>query len=218
MKPEAPLIYTIGDSISVHYGESLQTFLGDHFRVLRRSGDQRALANLDIPAGANSGDSAGVLGFLQARMDAGDFKPDLLLVNCGLHDIKRPAPDSSAQVTLPDYRRNLFRIVERVRFHGVSMAWVRTTPCVDFVHNERHFPGFFRYAADCADYNRVADSVMKSAGIPLIDLHHFTLRLGSADELFCDHVHFHPEIRRLQAAFLAGWILSRWERTPFFAD
>ena len=208
MTAEAPLIYSIGDSISVHYGEYLQKFLGDEFRFLRRKGDQQALTNLDVPAGANSGDSAMVLWFLRARFAAGDFKPDLLLMNCGLHDIKRSTPDSPPQVALEDYRKNLEGIVTLVRAQSLSMAWVRTTPCVDPLHNERHFPGFHRFARDCDEYNQAADTVMTSAGIPLVDLHQFTCGLGKNEGLYCDHVHFQSDVRCLQAAFLAGWIFS----------
>ena len=67
--------------------------------------------------------------------------------------------------------------------------------------------GFHRFVADCAAYNAVADRIMNAAGVPVIDLFTFTRNLGP--ELFCDHVHFHVNIREKQAAFIAGW-LAGW--------
>ena len=64
-----------------------------------------------------------------------------------------------------------------------------------------------RFAADAVAYNAAADAIMKAAGVPLIDLYSFTLKFGK--EAYCDHVHFNDDVRRLQAAFIAGW-LSRW--------
>jgi hypothetical protein len=209
MNSEAPLIYSIGDSISVHYGEYLQKFLGDDFRVLRRSGDRQALANLDVPAGANSGDSARVLWFLQARIAAGDFKPDLLLVNCGLHDIKRAAGSSTPQVSLGEYRSNLALLTALVRNSGVPMAWVRTTHSIDAIHNADASMGFTRLASDGEIFDAIALEVMERAQVPAINLRTFTRGLGPGEDLFCDHVHFHDSVRRLQAAYLAGWI-CRW--------
>lgn len=47
---------------------------------------------------------------------------------------------------------------------------------------------------------------MADAGVPTVDLHTFTADLGP--DLFCDHVHFTEPVRRLQAAFIAGWLVS----------
>ena len=84
-------------------------------------------------------------------------------------------------------------------------VWVRTTSCDEAVHNK---PGmaFHRFAADVAAYNKAADEIMKAAGLPMIDLHTFTLNLGK--DLYCDHVHFHENIREKQGAFIAGWLVA----------
>ena len=85
------------------------------------------------------------------------------------------------------------------------LVWIRTTPCDERVHNR---PGmdFHRFAADCDAYNAAADAVMAAAGVPVIDLHTFTRNLGP--DLYCDHVHFHEQVREKQAAFIAGWVLG----------
>jgi lysophospholipase L1-like esterase len=207
-----PLIYIVGDSISMHYGPFLEFYTQGRFRIMRRKGDAVAMQNLDIAQGANCGDSRHVLEFLEARLKLGDFQPDLLLLNCGLHDIKRDLANGAIQVPEEEYAGNLQRIVDLFRSHSLPFAWMRTTHCVDEIHNVKHAPpDFRRYAADNERYNQLADRVMTAAGVPMIDLNGFTRRLGSDEELFCDHVHFQEPARKLQAAFIAGW-LSSWEQ------
>jgi hypothetical protein len=43
---------------------------------------------------------------------------------------------------------------------------------------------------------------MEAHRVPCIDLYRFTQSLGNG--VFQDHVHFIPEVRRLQAAYIAG--------------
>jgi lysophospholipase L1-like esterase len=206
--PTLLTVYVIGDSISLHYSEHLRLLLDPSVRLLRRRDEESAYANLDVPQGANAGDSTMMLALLRARLDAGGFSPNLLLLNCGLHDIKRPGPDSPCAVSVEQYSENLLATTALLAAHRIPTAWVRITPCSDITHNTRHSPGFFRFARDVDAYNRVADAVMAKADIPRIDLHGFTERLDPPEENFCDHIHFKPEVRRLQAAHLAGWIAA----------
>jgi lysophospholipase L1-like esterase len=208
MKTAPILIYSVGDSISVQYGEYLGGMLGEKFKVMRRAGDREAQENLNIPKGSNSGDSTRVLEFLKARMAAGNFRPDLLIFNCGLHDVKRMTPDGPTQVPIATYRANLEELSAQLKLHGIPAAWIRITHSNDAIHNKDSTLGFFRFSADIEAYNRFADEVMKAADFPVIDLEGFTKRLGADDLLFIDHVHFQEYVRRLQAGFLAGWIQS----------
>lgn len=198
-------IYVIGDSISIHYGPYLQGYLKGFMEYLRKEGEEEALLNLDNPQGANGGDSSMVLSFLNARGRAGGIDTDLLLVNCGLHDIKTNPATGERQVPIDAYERNLKEIVKSAAEMKTRLVWIRTTPCDEAVHNR---PGmeFHRFRADCDAYNRVADHVMAASHVPVIDLHGFTLRLGG--DLYCDHVHFREDIREKQAAFLAGWLAA----------
>jgi lysophospholipase L1-like esterase len=200
-------IYVVGDSISIQYGPYLRQYLSGMMEYARKEGDAEALLNLDNPQGANGGDSAMVLAFLKALARSGSLKADLLLVNCGLHDIKRNPATGQAQVGIADYEANLRALVVVAREMRTELVWIRTTPCDEKVHNR---PGlnFQRFSADCAAYNAVADRVMNEAGVPSIDLHTFTCNLGS--DLYCDHVHFHDAIREKQGAFIAGW-LNGWK-------
>ena len=62
---------------------------------------------------------------------------------------------------------------------------------------------FHRYNSDLQKYNQVMLSLGRQHNIDVIDLYNFTLSLG-VNELYKDHVHFHEDIRRLQAAYIAG--------------
>ncbi len=198
-------VYVIGDSISIHYGPHLARFLSGIAEYSRKEGEEEALLNLDKPQGANGGDSGMVLSFLEAKARSGGIDADLLLVNCGLHDIKTDPATGARQVALEQYARNLRAIVRTAASMGPRprLVWIRTTPCDDAVHNSRNV-GFHRFAADCAAYNRAADEVMAAAGVPSIDLYTFTANLGP--EIYCDHVHFTEPVREKQAAFIAGWV------------
>ncbi|MEM7108775.1 MAG: hypothetical protein AAF519_11155, partial [Bacteroidota bacterium] len=60
-----PKIFVIGDSISIHYGPYLAQYLGTDFQYARKGDNGEAFKNLDIPVGANGGDSRMVLDYLR---------------------------------------------------------------------------------------------------------------------------------------------------------
>lgn len=197
-------VYVLGDSISIGYGPYLQAYLQGTMSYARKEAEDPG-----DPQGANGGDSRQVLSFLEAVARSGDIDADLLLVNCGLHDLRTDPHTGQRQVPVDAYVDNLRAIVRTAASLRPEMVWIRTTPCDEAVHN-RPGMGFYRYAADCMAYNRAADRVMREAGVPSIDLHTFTVNLGP--DLYCDHVHFSEDIRQKQAAFIAGWLAA------FFRD
>jgi lysophospholipase L1-like esterase len=203
-------VCVVGDSISIQYGPHLRDLLQGAMTYSRKEGEEEARLNLDNPQGANGGDSSRVLSFLRARAAAGGIPADILLLNCGLHDIKTDPATGRKQVPLADYERNLRAILELRPRLVPAMAWIRTTPADERVHNARPNMTFHRFAADVDAYNAAADAVMAAAGVPVIDLFSFTRNLGP--DLFCDHVHFTEPVRRLQATFLAGWLACWAER------
>lgn len=198
-------VYVIGDSISIHYGPYLERYLKGFMSYARKDGVEQSLQNLDIARGANGGDSSNVLAFLEHKLKSGGIDADVLLFNCGLHDIKTDPVTQAKQVDIDRYEDNLGSILSAVRELKVQPVWVRTTPCDERIHN-RKSRSFHRFSADCKKYNDVADSVMRRSGVPVIDLYTFTLNLG--DSLYCDHVHFHEHIREKQGAFVAGWLIA----------
>ncbi len=190
-------LFLIGDSISVDYGPFLAPAIAPWFRFARKSGEDLARANLDVAAGANGGDSRMVLAYLRARAEAGGFRPDVLLVNAGLHDVKTTA--AGLQVPLAEYRTNLAGIAALATAITSRLVWVRTTHVDDNIHNAKISLGFARHQTDVDACNAAADQVL--AVIPRIDLHGF---FRTFTDPFRDHVHFRDGLPAQQAAFLAG--------------
>lgn len=204
-KSALPSIFLIGDSISIQYGPHLEEYLAGSVTFERKSDDGQAHKNLDVPVGANGGDSRMVLAYLKQKSREPGFSPDHLVLNCGLHDIKHDPKTGIIQVTEKEYRDNLLGIIELMKLKNIAMIWIRTTPVVDSIHNTKS-KSIRRYAADVATYNAIADEIFTKNNIPMIDLFGFTQKLGK--EQFIDHVHYNENTRALQAAFLAGAIQS----------
>lgn len=193
-----PLIHVVGDSISMQYGPYLERMLAGVMVYSRKA------ATTADPDSANGGDSSMVLDYLRQRV----LQPprvNLLLVNCGLHDIRHNNGAQEMQVPPGAYEDNLRAIVVCGRDYGTQVVWVRITPVVDSIHNSRS-TAFQRYARDVARYNAVADKVMSEHGVPSIDLYTFTINLGP--DVYLDHVHFTEAVRAQQAAFIAGRLYS----------
>ncbi|WP_297636258.1 SGNH/GDSL hydrolase family protein [uncultured Clostridium sp.] len=190
-------IFVIGDSVSIHYGTYLKELSKGKFKYDRKKGDE-ALIDLDKPLGANAGDSTMVLEYLKSEKENGT-RHDILLINCGLHDIRRDRMSQKIQTDIDDYEENLRQIIDIAKVIGNEVIWVMSTPVVDEIHNKR-IDGFLRYNLDLEEYNTVAKKVMEEKNIKIIDLNRYTKALGT--EIYCDHVHFKSEIRMLQANFI----------------
>ncbi len=200
---DTPSVFLIGDSISIQYGPYLEQYLDGVVQLTRKKDDGNAEKNLDVPTGANGGDSRMVLAYLRSKIAEPAFHPDYLLINCGLHDIKRDPQHNVLQVTADDYRANLVEIMQLLQQKGIRPVWIRTTAVVDTIHNSRS-RSFHRFAKDLAVYNQIADEVCAQARVPVIDLYGFTWKLGI--EQFTDHVHYKEPVRALQAAYIAGQV------------
>ncbi|WP_167859646.1 SGNH/GDSL hydrolase family protein [Paenibacillus cymbidii] len=203
-------VFVIGDSISIQYGPHLQRMLEGFCDYDRKSGEEEALRNLDNPLGANGGDSSMVLAYLQA-LEAGGRKFDVLMVNCGLHDIKKLSESDSAEQQVPPdrYAANLREIAAIAGRIAKRLVWVNTTP-VDFEQHRKRTQQFYRRNEDVLRCNETAEAIMAEHGARVFDLYRFTANVGG--ELYCDHVHFHERVRELQAAFLAGALIADLQR------
>lgn len=201
MNPQKNL-FVLGDSISMHYGPYLKDFLDPDISYTRK-GEGQAAGDLNKGSAVNGGDSRACREYLKMLL-ADSRHYDILLWNCGLHDIK--TTEQGRQVELEEYRTNLEDGVRQVKEKGdLFLIWVRTTPAFEDIHN-RICPEFKRFHKDVIAYNKAADAIMQANGIPMIDLYNFTLKFGTA--AVADHVHFIDEIRKLQAAFIAGSIFA----------
>jgi hypothetical protein len=199
-------LFVVGDSISIHYGPYLKEYLKDFMTYGRKAGEEDALLDLDNPQGANGGDSSMVLEYLTQKIASPTgLQADVLLFNCGLHDIKTDPTTGEIQIPIETYKENMKRIIDLVMTScpATEMIWIRTTPVDDEIHNSKQ-KKFHRHQRDGDLYNQAADEIMSVHGIRIIDVFTFTNNLRYQGALYYDHVHFHRHIREKQGAFIAG--------------
>ena len=183
--PAAPLpkVVLVGDSIRLGYAP-----------LVAKKLEGKAVV---VSPAANGGDSANVLKHLDEWVAR--ERPDLVHVNCGLHDLKLGKATKKHQVELDDYRQNLRRIVDRIRSEtGATVVFANTTP----IHDERHArrnAEFDRTDAAVLRYNEAARDVMSEAGVPVHDLHTIVRRGGVEALLTADGTHYTPAGNELLA-------------------
>ena len=67
---------------------------------------------------------------------------------------------------------------------------------------------FHRFEADIEACNEAAETIPEQHLVPIIDLPGFMNNLGPMDRLLKDHVHFRDDIVKLQATFIAGYLMN----------
>src|SRR6185437_11525756 len=173
-KPELPKVALIGDSIRLGYAPL----------VAKRLAGQAIVFS---PA-ANGGDSDNVLKHLEEWVIR--EKPDIIHLNCGLHDLKQAKRDKRYQVDRASYEANLKQIVARIRKEtSATLVFANTTPIVDARHAKRG-ANFDRHETDVQRYNETALAVMRPAGVPVDDLHTIVERAGVEKVLGMDGTHY----------------------------
>ncbi|WP_406242572.1 SGNH/GDSL hydrolase family protein [Tissierella carlieri] len=199
---ERQKIFVIGDSVSIHYGPYLREMIKDKFDYDRKRGIEEALTDSDKPIGDNAGDSRMVLEYLIEEYQK-NARYDILVINCGLHDIRVDRYSNKIQVDLEEYKLNLIKIIKISKMMANKIIWIGLTPIIDAIHNLRK-EGFLRYSKDVDNYDNAAKQIMKEYNISCIDIYNFTKNLGT--DIYSDHVHFKEEVKKLQAAFIAGYL------------
>ncbi|MDE2705706.1 MAG: SGNH/GDSL hydrolase family protein [Gemmatimonadota bacterium] len=170
-----PLIVLIGDSIRMGYQDHVASELAGRAEVW-------------VPE-ENGGDSRNVLAHLDQWVFA--RQPDLVHVNCGLHDLKRAFGSESA-VPLAEYEGNVRQILQKLqRELNGAVVWATTTPVDENWHHQNK--GFDRLEADVEAYNAAARAVAVDLGVPIDDLFAVVQREGKARLLTQDGVHFTEE-------------------------
>jgi hypothetical protein len=198
-----PGVFVLGASQTIQFGPYLEKEFAGRFRYDRKrdSEGKRAEDNLDIPQGASGGDSSMVLAWLRERRLHDPIDADILLLQCGLHDIKTDPVTGRKQVPIDQFENNLREALKEAALMGLKVAWLRMTPVVDEIHNAR-CKSFHRYAADVAAYNAAADQVMSEAGAAIIDMNPLCESLIPG--ALIDHIHYDPPARQAQARFIAA--------------
>ncbi len=152
---ELPRVVLIGDSIRLGYAPRVAELLSGKAVV--------------ISPPENGGDSANVLAHLDEWVHR--QKPDVVHLNCGLHDLKRLKTNGHHQVELDRYAEDLCQIVTRIRAGtDAALVFANTTPILDERHARRG-ADFDRVEADVRRYNAAATAIMDEMGVPVHDLH-----------------------------------------------
>ena len=180
-----PLVVLIGDSIRMGYQDHVASQLAGRAEVW-------------VPE-ENGGDSRNVLAYLNQWVLA--RQPDLVQVNCGLHDLKR-AFGAESEVPLAEYEGNVRQILQKLqRELNGAVVWATTTPVDENWHHQNK--GFDRLEADVEAYNAAARAVAVDLGVPIDDLFAVVEREGKARLLTQDGVHFTAEGSQLLGRVVA---------------
>jgi len=190
-------IVLIGDSIRGGYEETVRAELAGWGNVWGPS--------------QNRGTSENVLAHLDEWVST--RKPDVLHINCGLHDLRKEFGQDTATVPLGRYAENVRTILTRLKTETEAITiWALTTP----VNQEWHHKNkpFDRLEADVVAYNAVATDIAGELGIVVNDLF-ATITTANRDALLLpDGVHFRPEGYALLGKKVADQIKSAADGLP----
>lgn len=204
-------VLSLGDSIAFGYRTSLAENLGADYEVSFKEGEEEAAKNLNYPVGANCGDSRMLLSYLEDEDKSGRLNYDIIVFNCGLHDIKYNWMEEKIQIEKEEYEANLKKIIGILKSTGAVVYFVNSTPVYDEIHNSTHNiilnGDIIRRPWDLEDYNKTAQRVMLQNGIPVIDLYSFTKAMGMS--AVRDHVHYHKKNENEQGKYIADYIKAR---------
>ena len=169
-----PKVVLVGDSIRLGYAAGVAARLSGKAVV--------------VSPPENGGDSVNVLAHLDEWVVR--QKPDVVHLNCGLHDLKTSRGNGRRQVEPDRYVENLRRIVARVREStDAALVFADTTPILDERHARRG-ADFDRTEADVRRYNAAAATVMGELGVPVHDLHWVVNQGGVETMLGPDGTHY----------------------------
>jgi lysophospholipase L1-like esterase len=137
--------------------------------------------------------------------------PDIVHINCGLHDLKRPGGSDRPTVSIERYRANVRTILERIQKGAHSLLiWTTTTPVNELWHKQRK--GFERAEGDVVLYNRMAVEVAEELRVEIDDLYSVVMQAGRDRYLNEDGVHFTPAGSYLLGKAVAGCIRMYLEK------
>jgi len=163
--------------------------IGDSIRLGYQPTVQKELAGKTDVWGPedNGGTSRNVLAHLKEWVIA--RRPEIVHLNCGLHDLRKEFGSTESEVPLDEYRANLEKIFRQIRDHtSARIIWATTTPVNEGWHHENK--PFDRFEADVLAYNRQAQEAAAQFGAEINDLFEVVARAGRDRYLLPDGVHF----------------------------
>jgi lysophospholipase L1-like esterase len=180
-----PALVLIGDSIRMGYQDDVARELAGRAEVWAPE--------------PNGGNSRNVLAHLDEWVLS--RKPDLVYVNCGLHDLKR-AFGEACSVPFDEYGDNVRRILMQLQGELPGVIWATITPVDENLHHQNK--GFDRFEADVDAYNEAARAVAVDLGVPIDDLFAVVEEVGKTRLLTQDGVHFTEEGSRILGRAVAS--------------
>jgi len=168
-KTDLPNVLILGDSISIGYTPFVQK-------------DLSGIANVSRPLfenGKNENCQGTTYGLQNIDRWIGTKKWEFIHFNFGLHDIKHvdavtgessSNPEDPYQADVKQYKKNLLKIVKKLKNTNATLVFATTTPYPD---NLKGRP--LRDPGLSAKYNKVALKVMKKNKILIDDLYSFVL-------------------------------------------
>lgn len=198
-------VFIIADSISMHYGPYLENLLKaagiDYARKKSLNLSDKSMETLNSD---NGGNSYKVKIYLQ-HQSSNNVRYDVLVINCGLHDLRMTKGEDIHEIEKDEYKNNLNEIIMIGKKTAMKIIWIRTTPVDDDMHAKSKGM-MVRYNKDVIEYNQIADDVMNEANIEIIDLYSFTDKLRK--KLHKDGVHFRDEVIELQGEYMAKCLVE----------
>lgn len=165
--------------------------LGDSIRMCYQPLVQKGLAEAVVWGPAqNCETSAKIL----AHLDAWVFvhHPDVVHLNCGLHDLRYNPGAERRMVSPTAYVRNLEAIMAQLTSRtDARIIWATITPIDEVRHQARKLSR--RYESDVALYNRLALETVSKYGAQINDLFRAVVSCGKDKILQKDGVHFTDE-------------------------
>ena len=115
-------------------------------------------------------------------------RPDIVHVNCGLHDVRYDPGAEHTNVDIGEYQENVEAILHDLEALGVErIVWASTTP----VNDARNDPqASRRWNEDIDRYDLVARTIAERCGAAYDDLNGAVRSRGATDLLHEDGVHF----------------------------
>ena len=127
--------------------------------------------------------------WIRAISDGGKIGFDIVHFNCGLWDVIRLSTEDTPLVSVNEYRSNLHKIVNRIKYYcpRAILIFATTTRVIEpgFEQNDKYG---HRLNSDIEEYNSVACDVMNSYGIYINDL--WRVSCDAPNKVYSDYVHF----------------------------
>ncbi|WP_299546848.1 sulfatase-like hydrolase/transferase [Seonamhaeicola sp.] len=192
---DLPNVLIIGDSISIGYTPFVKAALKEKANVSHNLGNAKHTGN----------------GLEKLDDWLGETKWDVIHFNWGLWDLCYRNPDSQVQggrdkkngiltFTIEQYKRNLEKLVSRLKLTGAQLIFATTTHVPDGEAG--------RIANDDKRYNKVAIEIMKRHGVKINHLNELSEGIHGEYAIGNGDVHYTPEGYKLLANPVTNMIVQ----------